>query len=134
MSIRHGIRLMEDLESTPEIIVLNPADAELFDLSNAATAGLHAVNALSDEAGGSVARTAWGLRQVHSTAIAAGTALLIDPMAVTVFDRQQPTAYLTDSHASNFTSNILTLLLEARLGLAVFIPSGICKITFNGTA
>jgi hypothetical protein len=31
-SIRHGIRLMEDKEAVPEIIVLNPADAELFDL------------------------------------------------------------------------------------------------------
>ena len=31
-SIRRGIRLMEDVEAVPEIIVLNPADAELFDL------------------------------------------------------------------------------------------------------
>jgi hypothetical protein len=50
-----------------------------------------------------------------------------------VFDRQQVTAYMTDSHASNFTSNILTLLLEARLGLGVFDPSGVLKCTFNGT-
>jgi hypothetical protein len=42
ISIRHGIRLMEDVEAVPEIIVLNPADAELFDLSNATTAGMHA--------------------------------------------------------------------------------------------
>jgi hypothetical protein len=42
---------------------------------------------------------------------------------------------MTDSHASNFTSNILTLLLEARLGLALFDPApGVLKITFNGTA
>ena len=50
---------------------------------------------------------------------------------VAVLDRQQVTAYMTDSHASNFTSNILTLLLEARLGLAVFDPAGVCSVTFD---
>lgn len=133
VSIRHGIRVMEDNETVPEIIVLNPADAELFDLSNSTTAGLHA----ADTNGGlaqSPPRTAWGLQQVRSTAVAAGTALLIDPMAVAVFDRQQVQAFLTDSHASNFTSNILTLLVEARLGLGLFDPKGVLAITFNGTA
>ena len=86
----------------------------------------------------------WSPRQVHSAEplvteqCVAGLWMpdegVIDPMALTVFDRQQPTAYLTDSHASNFTSNILTLLLEARLGLALFNPLGVCKTTFNGTS
>lgn len=130
VSIRHAIRLMEDVESVPEIVILNPADAELFDLSNSTSAGLHAVENMA----GSGARTSWGLTQVRSTAVTAGTAVLVDPMAVAVLDRQQVTAYMTDSHASNFTSNILTLLLEARLGLAVFDPDGIGVVTFNGTA
>jgi HK97 family phage major capsid protein len=134
VSIRHSIRLMEDVESVPEIIVLAPADAELFDLSNSTSAGIHA----NPDAQGGVAteptRTAWGLRQVRSTAVAAGTALLIDPMQVALFDRQQPTAYMTDSHASNFTSNILTLLLELRVGLGLFASYGVLKLTFNGTS
>lgn len=135
VSIRHAIRLMEDSEAVPEIIVLNPADAELFDLTNAASAGIHAT---PDEMGGvrvgTAERTVWGLQQVRSTAIAAGTALLVDPMSVAVFDREQVTAYMTDSHASNFTSNILTLLLETRIGLGLFDPKGVGSITFNGTA
>jgi HK97 family phage major capsid protein len=132
-SIRHSIRLMEDAEAVPEIIVMNPADAEIFDLSNDTTAGLHAVNSMTGDLQGPPARSSWGLTQVRSTAIASGTALLVDPMAVAVFDRQQVTAYMTDSHSSNFTSNILTLLLEARLGLGVFDPSGVLKLTYNGT-
>jgi HK97 family phage major capsid protein len=132
-SIRHGIRLMEDAETVPEIIVMNPADAEIFDLSNDTSAGLHAVNAMAGDLQGDGSRTAWGLTQVRSTAIAAGTALLVDPMAVAVFDRQDVTAYVTDSHGSNFTSNILTLLLEARLGLGLFDPTGVLKLTYNGT-
>jgi HK97 family phage major capsid protein len=133
VTIRHSQRLMEDVETVPEIIVLNPADAEIFDLSNSTTAGIHAN---PDQFGGVATagpRTAWGLTQVRSTAVAAGTAFLIDPMALAVLDRQQVSAYMTDSHASNFTSNILTLLLEARLGLALFDPKGVLKITFNGT-
>jgi HK97 family phage major capsid protein len=132
-SIRHALRLGEDVEASYEIIVLNPADAEIFDLSNDTTAGLHA----TDTDGGvrdAPGRTAWGLRQVRSTAIAAGTAMLIDPMSVAVLDRQQLVAYTTDSHGSNFTSNICTLLLEARLGLALYNPTGVLKLTFNGAA
>lgn len=126
-SIRKAITMMEQDEAVPEIIVLNPADAELFDLTNVSSAGLHAVPNVA----GPSATTAWGLTQVRSTAVASGTAVLIDPMAVAVLDRQQVTAYMTDSHASLFVSNILTLLLEARLGLAVFEPAGICSVTFD---
>jgi HK97 family phage major capsid protein len=130
VSIRKAITTMEQDEAVPEIVVLNPADAELFDLTNYDADGLHAVPNVA----GAGARTAWGLTQVRSTAVASGTAILIDPMAVAVLDRQQVTAYMTDSHASNFTSNILTLLLEARLGLAVFEPAGVCAVTFDYTA
>lgn len=130
ISIRKMITQMEQDEAVPEIVVLNPSDAEQFDLTNYDTAGLHAVPNVA----GAGARTAWGLTQVRSTAVAAGTAILIDPMAVAVLDRQQVTAYMTDSHASNFTSNILTLLLELRLGLAVFEPAGVGVVTFDYTA
>jgi HK97 family phage major capsid protein len=131
-SIRHAIRLGEDSEAVYEIAVLNPADAEIFDLSNDAAAGLHAVDADGGVANAGP-RTAWGLTQVRSTAIASGTALLVDPMAAAVFDRQDIVAYMTDSHASNFTANILTLLLEARIGLGLFDPAGVAKVTFNGS-
>jgi HK97 family phage major capsid protein len=138
LTIRHSITLMEAQDTVPEVIVLNPADAELFDITNATSAGLHAVMD-NDSTGqgafaGPVSRTAWGLTQIHSNAIASGTAMLVDPTAVAFLDRMAPTAYMTDSHASNFTSNILTLLLELRIGLALFVPKGVLKVTFNGTA
>lgn len=131
-SIRHGVRLMEDAEATPEIIVLSPTDAELFDLSNDTSAGLHAGDADGGALRNGSGSTAWGLRQVRSTAVASGTALLIDPTGVALLDRQQVTAYTSDSHGNNFTANVVTLLLEVRLGLAVFSPQSVCKITFNG--
>ena len=129
VSIRKAITLMEADEAVPEIIVLNPADAENFDLTNVASNGLHAVPNVA----GPGATTAWGLTQVRSTAIASGTAMLVDPMAVAVLDRQMISAYMTDSHASQFINNILTLLLETRLGLALFDPAGVCSVTFDYT-
>lgn len=126
-AIRNAIAHGEANEAVYEILVTNPADAATFDLSNAASAGLHAVPGLNAVG----ARSAWGLTQIRSNAIPVGTAMLLDPMAVAVLDRQEVTAYMTDSHASNFTSNILTLLLEARLGLALFDPKGVCEVTFD---
>lgn len=134
ISIRHAITLMEQAEAVPEIIAINPADAEIFDLTHYAAAGLHATNDFTGGVTNPPSRTAWGMTQVHSNAVTSGTCLLIDPMAVSILDRMQPTAYMTDSHASNFTANILTLLLELRAGLAVFAPNGIELVTFNGTA
>lgn len=126
-TIRKAITELEVAEAVPEIVVLNPRDAETFDLTNYDQAGIHAVPNLT-VAGSS---TAWGMTIVKSNAIAAGTALLIDPMVVAILDRQAATAYMTDSHDKNFTANILTLLLELRLGLGVFEAPGICKVTFN---
>jgi hypothetical protein len=70
---------------------------------------------------------------VRSNAVSAGTAVIMDPTAMAIFDRQQITAYTTDSHADNFTHNILTLLLEARIGAALFNAAGVVKVTFNGS-
>jgi HK97 family phage major capsid protein len=127
-SIRHAITVGEQAEAIYEIIVLNPADAELFDLANEASAGIHAQ---LDSAPLAMQPTAWGLRVVKSNAIASGTGMLVDPTAVMVWDRQQPTAYMTDSHSTNFTSNILTLLLELRMALTLFDPKGVCAVTFH---
>jgi HK97 family phage major capsid protein len=129
VTIRKAITTMEEADAVPEIVVLNPGDHELFDLLNLSSAGINAVPNLQS----APSQTAWGLRVVKSNAIASGTAMLIDPMATAVLDRQQPTAYTTDSHGTNFTSNILTMLLELRLGLALFDPDGVLKVTFNGT-
>lgn len=131
ISIRKALTVMENVEAVPEIVVLNPVDAENFDLTNSASAGIHAT---PDETGGfrqGPSRTAWGMTQVHSTAIASGTALLIDPMAVALFDRQQIATYMTDSHASLFISNVITLLMETRVGLGLFDPKGVLALTFD---
>lgn len=126
-TIRKAITTMEENESIAELIALNPGDHELFDLLNFASAGLHSVASTA----GAPSASTWGLTVIKTNAVAAGTAALIDPMAVAILDEEAPRAYMTDSHASNFTSNILTLLLEMDAGLALFDPAGVCKVTFH---
>lgn len=133
VSIRKAVTIMENVETVPEIIVLNPTDAEIFDLVNANSAGIHTTTDFDGGFKQPPSRTAWGMQQVHSTAIAAGTALLIDPMAVALLDRMGMQMFMTDSHASNFTSNILTLLAEVRVGIALFEPKGVTAVTFGAT-
>lgn len=129
-SIRKGETLAQQNEQEPSIVVLNPSDMEKFDLTVASGSG-----EFLTQSGARMTPppTAWGMRAVWSNAIAAGTAMLIDPTVAMLWDRRQPTVYLTDSHASNFTSNILTLLVEARAAISLFQPKGVVKITFNGT-
>ena len=49
-----------------------------------------------------------------------------------LWDRKQPTVYLTDSDGTDFLQNILTLLVELRAAISLFQPKGVVKVTFNG--
>lgn len=128
-TVRKAITLVEQNELEPDTVVLNPADLEKFDLLTASGSGEFMVERQAYNR----IPSAWGLTPVVSNAVAAGTALVLDRTAAMVWDRQDPTLYLTDSHASNFTSNILTMLVELRAALSLFQPKGVVKITFNGT-
>ena len=43
--------------------------------------------------------------------------------------RRDATILISDSHASNFTSNVLIILAEMRAALAVYMPSAFVKGT-----
>jgi len=130
VSVRKAVTLIEGYDLEPDTVVLNPADLEKFDLWTASGSG----EFMAERQTYSRINTAWGLTPVVSNAIASGTALVLDRTSAMIWDRQQPEMYLTDSHASNFTSNILTMLVELRAALSLFQPKGVCALTFNGTA
>jgi HK97 family phage major capsid protein len=55
----------------------------------------------------------WGLRVISSAQVPAGTAYVGDlNTGVTVFDQGTASVFMSDSHASNFISNILVILAE----------------------
>jgi hypothetical protein len=106
-SIRVGQAVVEAAGFVPNAVLLNPADYATLDIASlAALGGLIAVNGQS---------RFWGMQAVSYTGQAAGTATVGDfSEGLTLFRRSGVQIYATDSHASAFTSNIITILGEAR--------------------
>jgi HK97 family phage major capsid protein len=74
----------------------------------------------------------WGLRTVVTPAIAAGTVLVgAYSMASTLYRKGGIRVESTNSNASDFTSNLVTVRAEERIALAVRVPLGFCKLTLS---
>jgi hypothetical protein len=101
-------------------VLLNPADWAALDLAVMA-GGLGGPN---------MQASFFGLRPVSSADVDEGTAIVGDfRRAVTNWYRTGVQILATDSHASNFTSNIFTILGEARSWVDVVRPNGLVKVT-----
>jgi HK97 family phage major capsid protein len=130
ISIRKAITQCQVDEYFPETVILSPGDWELVELSTD-SAGQFRVSPNVQQA---MTRTIWGLAVIVDTIVAFGTAVVgAFRLGATLWERHGVRILMTDSHASNFTSNILTILAELRAALTVWRPSAFCKVTFNGT-
>lgn len=77
----------------------------------------------------------WGLRTVVTPAISVGTALVGSfAQAATVYRKGGVRVESTNSHASDFTNNLVTVRAEERLALAVRRPAGLVKATITPVA
>lgn len=130
ISIRKAITMVQVDEYSADTVVLSPADWELVELSTDDN-GMFRV---SPNVQNAMSPRIWGLSVVVDTVIADGTACVgAFRLGATLWERHGVRVLMTDSHASNFTSNILTVLAEMRAALTVWRPAAFCKITFNGT-
>lgn len=109
----------------PTGYLMNPVDAEQLDLA-AMNTGQY-LNG-SPFTGGQ-GRTLWGLPVIESEAVAAGTPWCAAWNRGVIFDRQQSTMTMTDSHADFFMRNLVQILAELRLAFVVLNPAAFCKIT-----
>lgn len=72
----------------------------------------------------------WGLRTVVSTAAVAGSPFLgAFEQATTLYRKGGVRVESTNSHAEDFTSNLVTVRAEERIALAVRKPSAIVQVT-----
>jgi len=106
--------------AVPNGVGLNPADVETVDLAreNGTTGAFIG--------GGPFTlgpRTLWGVPIVESEAIPAGTAIVADWRKAVLWDREQATVTMTDSHADFFIRNLVAILGEERVAFAVTRPS-----------
>lgn len=102
----------------PTALVLNPADAERIDL---AQDGEDRYYYGGPQAIGQ--RTIWGVPVVESEAQAEGTGLMGDFAKAVLWDREQTTVTMTDSHADFFIRNLVAVLAEERLAFGVTRPT-----------
>jgi HK97 family phage major capsid protein len=104
-AIRVGIGTVEANGWSPNAVILNPADWAALDIAAMA----------ATQVGPVVRQSFWGLTVISSSLQTAGTATVGDfQQGVSLFYRAGVAVYATDSHASNFTSNLFTILAEMR--------------------
>lgn len=110
----------------PSAVVLNPVQVEQIDLTReGGTTG--AYFGAGPQAFG--VRTLWGVPIVESEAMPAGTGLVGDFTKAVLWDREQATVTMTDSHADFFIRNLVAILAEERVAFAVTRPSAFVTVT-----
>lgn len=119
-------------------IVINPLDYQALRLSRDANGQYFGGGFFTGQYGvGGVMEypPIWGLRTVVTPAIAQGTALVGSfGQSATVYRKGGVRVESTNSHASDFTSNLVTVRAEERVALAVRRPSGLVKVTLTPVA
>ncbi|QOI67652.1 major capsid protein [Arthrobacter phage Orcanus] len=109
----------------PSAFALNPVDVETIDLAreNGTTgrflgAGPFAMGP----------RTLWGVPVVETEGVAAGQGLLGDFSKAVLWDREQTTVTMTDSHADFFIRNMVAVLAEERVAFGVTRPTAFATL------
>lgn len=134
ISVRKARTVAELSEYYPDAVVMNPVEWERIELSTDLNGQFRVVGA--NVAGGATPRI-WGLNVVLSVKLTAsivgtGGKFLVGAFreGATLWERNGVETYLTDSHASNFTANLITLLVEIRAVLSVWRPKAFVYGTF----
>lgn len=122
----------------PDGIVINPTDYQQLRLSRDGNEQYYGGGFFAGQYGqGGVPMNPplWGQRTVVTPAIAAGTALVGSyRMAATMYRKGGVRVEAATQHASDFTSNLVTVRAEERVALAMRVPLGFCKVTFDWAA
>lgn len=121
-AIRAGMAAVQAEGFSPNGFLVSSDDLITLDLAvmNTAGTGPNQTNAF------------WGLRPVVDTAgvVAAGTVLVGDfAQGVHHYTRTAVELFATDSHASNFTLNILDFIAECRVKTVVVRPNALVEAT-----
>jgi HK97 family phage major capsid protein len=111
--------------SVPNGYVLHPNDVERIDLLQDNEARFY----FDGPSNSGSAGTLWGLPVVESEAIPAGTAYVGDWRKAILWDREQASVTVTDSHADFFVRNLVAILAEMRAAFGVIQPSAFVKVT-----
>jgi HK97 family phage major capsid protein len=76
----------------------------------------------------------WGLPVIESEVIPQGTGYTGDLKQLVIWDRQDPSIYMTDSNRDHFERNIIDILYEGRWAFGVLRPPAVVKIDLHAGA
>lgn len=74
----------------------------------------------------------WGVNRVVTEAVPQGTAILADWSKAVLWDREQTTVDMSDSHADFFARNLVAVRAEARVAFGVIRPQAFAVIDLEG--
>lgn len=116
-------------------IVINPADYEQLRLNKDGNGQYYGGGYFAGQYGNGDVEwqpALWGRRTVVSAAAPAGTAIVgAFNAAATVYRKGGVRVESTNSHADEFTNNVITTRIEERVALAVRIPSAFVSVTLS---
>ena len=116
-------------------VVINPTDYQSLRLAKDGNAQYYGGGFFAGQYGqGGIPENPplWGLRTVVTPAIAAGTALVgAFSQSATLYRKGGIRVEATNSNATDFTSNLVTIRAEERVALAVRRPLGLVKVTLD---
>ncbi|MFC9429257.1 phage major capsid protein [Streptomyces sp. NPDC056987] len=104
--------------------LLNPVDLETLDLKQDNEARYY----FGGPGGVGSAQTLWGLPVIETEAVPAGTAYVGDWRKAILWDREQATIQMTDSHMDFFIRNLVVILAEMRAAFGVIQPNAFVEI------
>ena len=120
-SVRKAKLALENNDYMAGLIIMNHNDVSDIELLKDAD-GEYIVGKPID--GG--LRTLWGTPLYSCKSVAAGTFIILDTVqAVSVHVREEALLQLSNSDGTDFTKNLVTMLVEARIDIAVHLPAGV---------
>lgn len=110
--------------AVPTAFVFNPIDWERIDLMRDANDRFYGAGPFAMSV-----PTLWGLPVVESETMTPGTGWCADWRQAVLWDREQASIQVTDSHADFFIRNLVAILAELRAAFAVLRPPAFVRIT-----
>lgn len=110
--------------SNPNAYLLHPSDVESIDLSVNGNADFY----FGGPGSAGTATALWGLPVIQTEAVPAGTGYVGDFRKAMLWDREQASITVTDSHADFFVRNLVAILAEMRAAFGVIQPSAFVEI------
>lgn len=104
--------------------LLNPADLETIDLLQDNEGRYY----FGGPSGVGTAQMLWGIPVIETEAVPAGTAYVGDWRKAILWDREQATIQVTDSHLDFFVRNLVAILAEMRSAFGVVQPNAFVEI------